>query len=623
MTCASDGPFLRRLRPAGTAAVLLMGLALAPQEAFAQARSVVERNLPPAVTTPGGGLTLAPSQAGAADDTPLGVDLRGIRLIGLKDQVLPRPPSGVTLTGVEGAPEDRLRTALAPLVGRPLSLRLVADAQAAVAKVYREVGHPFVSVTAPPQEITSGVLQLRVVAFRAGKVAVKDPGADPAAAASLATNVRAPQGELIEANRISEDLDWLNRFPYRQLNGVFEPGSDLGTSDLTLEVTRRKPWQVYAGWSNTGTAQTDYNRYFVGFGVGLEALHDTTIAYQLTGSGNLVTDPASMDLSGDNWPSYVSHAGRVTIPTFARQALEIAPSFVATSQMSVGDIFTFQNETFELPILYRSAVSNLNADLAGWGDLYAGVAPKWLNRNTWYQGIEVAQGQVGVLDIIAGWNVSWLRPGGGASAIDLRLVANPGGGVADNTDLAWSLFTNGRVTSAQYFYAYGTFNQTTPLPALAGVSGLVWTTAFTGLAAGQALPDTEQLAIGGFYATRGYTLDDGSVDTGFVLRNELRLPAFPVLGRLGLKDPLGPGLVQDALVPFGFLDVAYGHNFNLNGVNSLGQGPNTTLVGIGAGLDYALPGHWQMSGVVGVALTDGPSTPAGSVTAQARVIGSF
>ncbi len=623
MTFAPEVLFSRRLHlPAGPLAAALLTV-LAPTAASAQARSVVERNLPPAVTTPGGGLSLERPQIGAMDDTPLGVDLVGVRLIGLKGQVLPRPPGGITMAGVEGAPEDRLRAALAPLVGKPLSMRRVAEAQAAVAKVYREVGHPFVSVTAPPQEITRGVLQLRVVPFRAGKVQVKDPGSDPARASGLAANVRAPQGELIEANRISEDLDWINRYPYRQLNGVFEPGSDLGTSDLTLEVTRKKPWQVYAGWSNTGTRQTDENRYFVGFGVGLEALHDITLAYQLTGSGNLVTDPASMGLSGENWPSYVSHAGRLTIPTFARQALEIAPSFVATSQMSVGDIFTFQNETFELPILYRSAVSNLNAGLAGWGDLYAGVAPKWLNRNTWYQGTEVAQGQAGVFDIIAGWNASWRQAGGGSTAIDLRLVTNPGGVVSDNSDKAWSLYTNGRVTSANFFYAYGTFNQVTPLPAVAGVSGLAWTLSFTGLAAGQALPDTEQLAIGGFYAARGYTLDDGSVDTGFVLRNELRLPSFPVLGRLGIKDPFGPGLVQDALSPFGFLDVAYGHNFNLEGVNSLGQGPNTTLVGIGTGLDYAMPGHWQIGGVVGVALTDGPSTPAGTVTAQARVIGTF
>lgn len=151
---------------------------------------------------------------------------------------------------------------------------------------------------------------------------------------------------------------------------MFEPGTRPGDSDLTLEITRQKPWQAYAGWSNTGTRDTDYNRFFAG--VGFEALHDTTLSYQITGSGNFWTGPARITLSGGNWPSYLSHAGRLVIPTFDRQAIEIAPSFVATSQTSIGNVLMFQNTTFELPILYRSAVSNLaltDCPLTSTGDI--------------------------------------------------------------------------------------------------------------------------------------------------------------------------------------------------------------------------------------------------------------
>ncbi len=47
--------------------------------------------------------------------------------------------------------------------------------------------------------------------------------------------------------------------------------------------------------------------------------------------------------------------------------------------------------------------------------------------------------------------------------------------------------------------------------------------------------DTEQLAIGGYYGTRGYTLDDGSVDAGLVLRDELRLPTSRCSARSGSR----------------------------------------------------------------------------------------
>lgn len=595
-------------------------IAASPGAALAQARNVIERNLPPPVVS-GGGLQPGAVPPVSGDDTPLGVDLAGIRLIGLAGSAVARPARGITLAGVEGVPPERLEAALAPFLGRPLSRRLIADIQAAVAKVYREAGKPFVSVTAPPQDISAGVLQLRVIPFRLGAISARAAAGLPAEPqdGALAARVRAEPGALIDAPRLSEDIDWLNRYPYRQINGVFEPGTRPGDSDLTLEVTRQKPWQVYAGWSNTGTRETDTNRFFVGFGLGLEALNDTTLSYQLTGSGNFWTDPARMTLSGDSWPSYLSHAGRVVIPTFDRQAIEIAPSFVATSQASAGNVLTFQNTTFELPILYRSAISNFAPGLAGWGEVYGGVSPKWLGRDTWFQGIEVATGTAGVLDLILGWANQFQLVG--TTSVDVRLVANPGGVVGGNDAATWWLFTNGRVSDVTYVYGTGSLDQVTPLSGLApGLEGYSLRNTLYAQAAGQALPDTEQLALGGYYAARGYTLSDGSVDAGFVLRNELRTPAFPLLTGPGADNPAVKGMA-DAASPFLFLDVAFGHNFGLG--SPLAGDPDTTLVGLGAGLDYTLSRVLQAGVVAGVALTDGPLTTAGDVTVQGRVVVSY
>ncbi|WP_348935954.1 ShlB/FhaC/HecB family hemolysin secretion/activation protein [Aquabacter sp. CN5-332] len=588
--------------------------------AFAQSRGVVERNLPPAVSG-GDGLQLGVVPPGTVDDTPLGVNLSGIRLIGLSGKVAARPTRGITFVGIEGVPPDRLQAALTPFLGRPLSGRLIADIQTAVAKVYRDFGHPFVSVTAPPQDISAGVLQLQVVPFKLGAVSTRGAAGAPGAPedAPLAAKVRAESGALIDAPRLSEDLDWLNRYPYRQINGVFEPGTRPGDSDLTLEITRQKPWQVFAGWSNTGTQETDYNRYFVGFGAGIEALNDTTISYQLTGSSNFWTAPASIDLTGSAWPSYLSHAGRVVIPTFDRQSIEITPSFVATSQLSVDNILTFQNSTFELPILYRSAVSNLAPALAGWGDLYGGVSPKWVGRDTWFNDEKVATGTAGVFDLIFGW-ANQLQVVGSTS-IDVRLVANPGGVVGGNDSDTWLLFTNGRVTDAQYAYGYGTLDQSTPLSGLPLLQGFTLRNTLYAQVAGQALPDTEQLALGGYYAARGYTLSDGSVDAGFVLRNELRGPTLPLLTTPGADNPAVKGMT-DAASPYLFLDVAYGHNYGLSGTLAVFD-PNTTLVGAGVGIDYALASNLQAGVVAGVALTNGPVTDAGDVTVQGRVVVSY
>lgn len=601
------------------APAVLFGL-LQPFPGTAQAQTPVERNLPPAIAGSGGGLHTGDGPAADADDTPLGVDLRGIRLIGLHDPLVSDPPAGITVAGVEGLDSRSLAATLEPLLGQPLSRRRLAEAQAALAKAYREAGRPFVSVIAPPQEITGGVLQLRVLPFRTGKVRVRESDGSPADA-GLATTVRAPAGTLIEAERISEDLDWLNRFPYRQLNGVFEPGSDPGSSDLTLEVSRRRPWQAFAGLSNTGSLRTRrLDRAFVGFAAGVERLNDLTLSYQLTGSRDVLSAPGTLRLSGDRRPSYASHAGRVIVPTFARQALSLTPNFVATSQDAADGLLTIRNTTVEVPVLYRSALSNLDVRFAGWGDIYGGVTPKWLSRKVLSLGSMLANGAAGVFDLTAGWGGSWPQAGGGSTAIDLRAVANRAGLVPGNGTASWKSFSNGRVESANYAYLYGTVNRTTPLNRLPWLGTATWNVEFTGQFAGRALPETEQLAIGGLYATRGYTLNDGSVDAGFVLRNEARLPPFALLGHLagGGADP-----VEDAVSPFAFLDVAYGHNYNFAVLQRTGERADTTLVGLGIGLDYALGQTLQAGMNAGVALTDGPETNRGTVTAQARLLVSF
>ncbi|MFP5514897.1 MAG: ShlB/FhaC/HecB family hemolysin secretion/activation protein [Alphaproteobacteria bacterium] len=309
--------------------------------------------------------------------------------------------------------------------------------------------------------------------------------------------------------------------------------------------------------------------------------------------------------------------------TFPRQAVSIAPNFVATGQESAGNIQTFNTTTVELPILYRSALSNLDERLAGWGDVYGGITPKWMSRKTLYRGTHLANGSAGVFDLTAGWAAAWQRSGGDTAELDVRAVVNRTGIVPGNTDANWNSFSNGRVAGADYAYGYGTLNQATALTAVPALNGFTWTTAFTGKIAGKALPETEQLALGGYDAARGYTLRDGSADTGFVLRNELRLPAFPVLGALGLADAPGFGRVEDAASPFAFLDAAYGHTYNLDALQGVNERADSRLVGLGLGLDYTLGRNVQGGLSVGVALTDGPETDRGTVTGQARLLMSF
>ncbi len=264
-------------------------------------------------------------------------------------------------------PHEAVANAITPFIGQPISRKLISDVQATIARVYREAGYPFVSVTLPPHNASRGFLQVRVVEFRAGKLSI-DGAASAQEADHLTAQVRSVPGDRIQAARLEEDLDWINRNPYRTVQGVFAPGDVVGASDFTLKVTDSKPWQVFAGYSNTGQQSTGYDRYYVGAGAVIAPLNDTVVSYQLTGSSDFWSNNGFDD--GLNAARYQSQSARITIPTWSRQALEIAPNFVETLQAQ-DSFITFNNKIFELPVIYRSAISNILPGVY-LGDVYGG-----------------------------------------------------------------------------------------------------------------------------------------------------------------------------------------------------------------------------------------------------------
>ena len=130
--------------------------------ARAQHPGALERNLPPSAQAPHSHLS-SQSTPLSADATSLGVDVVGLRFFGLNGQVIGALHPGIEIDDVEGLPVTDIESAVRPFLDMPLSQKLITQIRTAVVEVYRRAGKPFVSVTIPPQEVTSGVLQLQVV----------------------------------------------------------------------------------------------------------------------------------------------------------------------------------------------------------------------------------------------------------------------------------------------------------------------------------------------------------------------------------------------------------------------------------------------------------------------------
>ena len=566
---------------------------LLPVTLFAAAYSgighaqVVERNLPPAPEAearPIAGPNAVPENE---DETPIGPALSAIVLLGPQDEVV-----GTAQIGIDASRIARLETAsarerLAPYLGRPLSRKLIAEIQAEIALHYRGEGFPFVSLSTPEQEITEGVLQIRVVEFTAGEI--QAVGGSGTTRALVTGGVRLEQGGAIDSRTITEDLAWLNRNPFRDVEAVFSPGDRMGRSNLTLAVKELRPWSVYAGVANSGSELTGFERFYAGFQAApLRAAPDFLVSYQAT---------ASRDLFEGGPVSYLSHAGIFDIGLGPRAALELTLNHVRTRQDSW---------PFFVDLTVSEGTMGVRQASGALGDLRVGIEARRSRRDLSFGPYLLFQAKADILQIYAGFEKN-MTDALGRSSIGVSVHLNPGplGNRNDRNDLAF--YTAGRVTSSRYAYVEARYERSTRL-----AEGLALGTEIIARAASAPLPDTDQAGLGGAGLVRGYTTDDGGFDSAILMRNTLYLPAV----RVGPRD----NPVSGALRPYLFADGGRGRNRA-----SAGGGPvdRLTAFSFGSGMNYRVRSNLSGTLEAARALKDGPFTKAGNWRVHASLTLSY
>jgi hemolysin activation/secretion protein len=565
---------------AGGAAVLFPGSAIA-----------LERNPPP--TAPGSGANgLLPPNVTTADtdDRPLGPKVTALVFLGLSDPPASAAGGRIDAHRVPMLDDPLFEQKVAPFLGRPISGRLIAEVEAEVAGFYRLKGYPFVSVSTPPQEISDGTLRFRVIEFRAGPITVS--GNKRATDRQILERIRLEAGERIASRPLAEDLDWLNRSPFRRVTAQFSPGKTLGITDLDLKVSEDRPWSVYAGYANSGTLAEGRDRYFVGAVVGDYLGLGSLFSVQVTGSPDFWY--ADGDLFGDSEPAYGSIATASSIPLAARLQLEATFEAIETN---TSDTFDVRETTIDGSLGIRTSAY----DLAGLpGDLALGVEASHQRKVIDFADVTIGEPTLDVYQLYVGWNRTWTA-GGFKGSFDGRVHVSPGDLDTANSDDAFSIYTSGRVTEATYAYATGRLDLQHNLPAR-----FAFATSLFGQAATGPLPDVEQATLGGASAVRGYVADDGSYDWIFISRNELLLPpaelstipAFPVLA-----------------APYLFADLGYGADAD--------HGSHASALSLGLGTSLNLGRSLLFDVDAGYALTDAPVTKKGDWAFDVRATGRY
>jgi hemolysin activation/secretion protein len=439
----------------------------------------------------------------------------------------------------------------------------------------RSKNRPLVDVILPPQITSSGVIQLWFLEGRVGKISVENKGHKWFSDQFIKSQVRLRPTDTVDLKQLTDDLDWLNRNPFRQVNSVFTAGSALGQSDLLLQVQDRIPLRVYGGYENSGTKFTGTDRLLAGFNWGNAFGLDQQLNYQYT------TDVDFHDIS--------AHSASYSIPLPWRHVLSFFGAYADTTANVPGDPFPEKGQSYQASMRYSIPIHVSKHYLE---EITFGFDFKRLNNNLEFGGTTALGGtDVDVDQFEAGYSGVLIDPLGQTS-FGLEGYYSPGGLTSGNDDTVY----NELRPDSRDRYVYGRLNaeRVTGLPA-----NFSWIVHGFGQWADERLTTSEQMGVGGYGTVRGYNERFANGDNGWVVNNELRTP------------PLHPGAIvpslrgQDALQFLVFFDYGTAEIKDFMATDLASEKQKfTTLSSWGAGLRYSIRNNLSVRFDYGFELID-------------------
>jgi hemolysin activation/secretion protein len=512
--------------------------------------------------------------------------LKGLVFVSATSAVQPQgvTTEGLDVTGVPLLQTAGFHTLVAPYLGHPASLGVLHQLTRDVVLYCRGHDRPVVDVLVPEQNVQTGSVQILVLEGRLGQVRVE--GEKWFSPVVIAGAIRLQSGDIIASQSLLEDLAWINRNPFRQVDLVFTRSPNPGATDLVLRTNDRVPLRLSTGYDDTGNALTGFDRVLVGVYWGNAFGLDQELGYQLSAS--------------PDFRKLVAHSGSYTVPLTAwRHVFTVSGNYAESRPDLSGGFFTLKGRAWQVSARDR-------IPLPAWGaftqELSAGVDFKRSNNNLAFGGMQVFAQENDIVQAVATYTAS-RSDRFGATGGSFTLTLSPGGlGAGNHTRVFRAARSYAR---ADYAYVRGEVERTTTLPA-----GFSWLVRATGQFATANLLSSEQLGLGGAESLRGYEDHEANGDDGFILVNELHARAGSVASHLGFAT------ANDQLDPLLFWDYGMARSKEL----LPGEAPHIEMSSVGVGLRYNISACFNLRADYGWQLkdsgvSDGRRTSRGHISA--------
>ena len=432
--------------------------------------------------------------------------LRAIRLISPEGGEPVEIGKGLSASSGLLVPSPRtLARRLAHWLDRPLTSGGLATLADDILIHYDGEGFPVVSLEAPEQDLSKGILELRLEIGKIGEVGLSRTKYGDSN--SLNKALRLTKGELVRRQEIDEQIAWYGRTIFRHPRLFVSPGLEPATADLLIAFEEAKPWRVSTGYENSGPDLLGRDRFLLGV-VGITP-GDQLVAWQ-----SVVGMPAS---------SLLANAVRWEIPFSAsHQVLQLDAAYatVESRYATSGIPVESSGSSWSIAALQKMPLPAFGAWRQQFG---AGFELKGTDQFLLYGGGSLSPGEVVLFQGKLSHELTRVWENGGAS-FESSLLAAPGGLGSNNSDEAFKNYD----PAADASYLIGRLSGEgwwTP--------GADWQLRFRGAAqiSDSRLLPVEQFAAGGYQSVRGVAEREYSADGGWQGSIELLSPLLsPVKG---------------------------------------------------------------------------------------------
>lgn len=493
---------------------------------------------------------------------------------------------------------DEIEALLKPFTGKQREYGDVQRAIETLRQRYRTGGFNVVWVVAPEQDLDRGVVTLRVIEARIGKVAIA--GNRFFDDANIRSSLPALKEEgLPRAGDISKNSQLANENPAKQVDVVLRPGEKQGVVDATVDVIDVRPLKAFLTFDNTGNPQTGDFR----LGVGVQ--HANLFNRDHIGTFNYVTSPGK-------WDHVSLYSGSYRLPLYSwgdSMDFIIAYSDVSagTAQTVAGPL-TFSGKGTVYGLRYNQLLERQGeySQRIVYGLDYRAYENDCALGNFGAAGCGPAAVDVTVRPISVAYSGNWAKPGR-ISDFYLALSHNvPGGANGQESDFNAARPSPNGGDGAPSRYTILRFGASM---VDAFESNWQVRTVFNAQYTSDALVSGEQFGIAGATAVRGFLEREIVRDTGVFANVELYSP------NLAGKLVPGKGNIRGLL----FYDIAWAANNPLAGEDR----QQTSIASIGVGFRWNIQRNFNMRFDLARVMDEGGSKEAGDLRGHISVYLGF